>query len=119
MNHLDIAKKEGRERFDEDIIPIIENPLLEYNHSEGYEKTRACTKEDIAKIRAFTFSHERAIEIAQLEDLVEEAEGVDENAKKYPMHNEFGIDKSWNYGYHSAITTLITKYQDRIKKLKS
>lgn len=91
MNHLDIAKKEGGDKLYQ------------------YWTTNDCYYENLAHMFG---SHERAIEIALLEDLVEEAKVM----KVKETHSE-------NYesyvAFNSALTTLITKYQDRIKKLKS
>ena len=44
------------EEFDEKIIPILENPLYEVHFTEGHEKPKKCTEEDIKLIKQFLHS---------------------------------------------------------------
>lgn len=60
--------------FDEEIVPILENPLLEYNSSEGYEEPKKCTAVDIGIIKSFT---ERAL-TTQKEEIRKVVEGKKE-----------------------------------------
>lgn len=62
-----IQSKQALEEFDKKIVPIIENPLFEYNCSEGHELPKICTLEDIKTIKSFiTSSH-----ISLLQSVVE------------------------------------------------
>lgn len=115
MNHLDIAKKEGGERFDKNFM-----------HRDKYDNEYVLSI-STPGIKSFISDHERAIEIALLKDLVEEI-GVMEIPKPTELEMDVTIDThglhggmsiASNSGYNEALTTLITKYQDRIKKLKS
>lgn len=106
MTHLDIAKKEGREKFKK--CPII---ISKFNPDEPIygEENKKCLRH----LESDLSGHERAIEIALLQDLVEEANIM----KKEDDHGPF-CDCS-SHGYNEAFTNLITKYQDRINELKS
>lgn len=122
MTKLDIAKNEGREKLADKICWLSSGQILHPND----------IKPDIA-------SHERAIEIALLEDLMEEMEGMDTEDvynhgiecrgfpnQLYLKGDSLGgactcipVKIKDNSSLNSALATLITKYQDRIKELKS
>ncbi len=108
MTHLDIAKKEGREVFDKQFGTYNLNDIAEFNG-------KIYSAKEIVK--EWLTSHERAIEIALLEDLVEEAE----KNRAFFIRATGGTTDSSVYakGVLAAIVELITKYQDRIKRLKS
>lgn len=60
--------------FDEEIRPILENPLYEYNFTEGHEKPKKCTEEDLKKVFNWHSSSIKEIlegEIQRKKDLLE------------------------------------------------
>ena len=71
MNKINKVIEESNKEFEEDIVPIIKNPLFEYAHTEGYEKPKKCAKEDIEKIKSFISQRDQKI----LSAIEEEVEG--------------------------------------------
>lgn len=66
---------------------IIENPLLEYNTTEGHENPRKCTKEDIDIIvnlheQSLTDYHNHIVEILEKERQTWAKESIGEVAVK-------------------------------------
>lgn len=74
MNKINEVIEQSNLEFEEDIVPIIKNPLLEYAHSEGYEKPKVCTKEDIDKIRSFISQRDQKI-LSAIEEERKERDG--------------------------------------------
>ncbi len=46
-------KKWWTKKFNDEIFPILENPLYEYNFSEGHEESKKCTEKDVQIIEDF------------------------------------------------------------------
>lgn len=131
MTKLDIAKKEGREMLSK--FKCIQDECdgqgnIPRQGDDGEWEAYQCEfhAKYLFPLEILFASHERAIEIALLEDLVEEAEELfksDSFCAKV-IRQDHVVEyceqlSDEDIHFNDALTTLITKYQDRIKKLKS
>lgn len=68
------------ERFDEQIRPLIDNPLIEFNFSEGHKNPKLCVEEDIKNIKSFI---QQEIELAKKEEQERIVGIIKENQRLY------------------------------------
>src|SRR3990167_4810747 len=88
------------EEFDEKIIPILENPLYEVHFTEGHEKPKKCTEEDIKLVKQFLHSSintvlDEAVRVMKHKECSHDSNShcLEENCY---IHQENGYNKAIN-----------------------
>jgi hypothetical protein len=110
MNHLQKTIEEGREKFDEE----FENTYYGKDDDGVPNYPPTGFKDDV---KSFLISHETALQIAMLKDMIEKWEGMmktREDTYECPK-----CEEDLRYMFNSCLSTLITEAREEIIRLKA